>query len=135
MTFGDKVKQLRLNAGMTQYELADKLNLSRSAIAGYESEEKQASVKIIKELSNIFNVSIDYLLGETDIKNKPDDILKGEYHKDFENVDEALKFILEDNTVMAFGEFDIDKLTDDEVLQFTNDLKNQIGLLSYKYKR
>ena len=135
MTFSDRVKQLRLKAGMTQYELADKLNLSRSAIAGYESEEKQASVKSIKELSNIFNVSVDYLLGATDIKNKPDELLKGEYHKDFENVDEALKFILEDNTVMAFGGFDTNKLTDDEIIEFANALKNQIELLGLKYKR
>ena len=135
MTFSDRVKQLRLKAGMTQHELADMLNLSRSAVAGYESEEKQASVKIIKELSNIFNVSIDYLLGETDIKNKPDDLLRGEYHKDFENVDEALKFIVEDNTVMSFGGFDTNKLTDDEIIEFANALKKQIELLGLKYKR
>ncbi len=57
-----KLKQLRNKAGLTQQELADALNISRSTIAGYEAERKQPSYEMMVRLSRFFNVSTDYLL-------------------------------------------------------------------------
>lgn len=57
-----KLKQLRNKAGLTQQELADALNISRSTIAGYEAEQKQPSYEMMVRLSHFFNVSTDYLL-------------------------------------------------------------------------
>ena len=135
MNFSNRLKKLRTQKGLTQQQISDYLNIPRTTYSGWERGAQEPNFTMISTLAELFNVSIDYLLGETDIKNKPDDILKGEYHKDFENVDEALKFILEDNTVMAFGGFDTNKLTDDEIIEFANALKNQIELLGLKYKR
>ena len=135
MTFSERLKLLRENAGLTQSYMAEKIGVKRPTYAGYETKGTQPSYDILQEIANFFNVSVDYLLGATDIKNKPDDILKGEYHKDFENIDEVLKFLLQDNTVMAFGGFDTNKLTDDEIIELANALKSQIELLGLKYKR
>lgn len=57
-----KLKQLRNKASLTQQELADALNISRSTIAGYEAERKQPSYEMMVRLSHFFNVSTDYLL-------------------------------------------------------------------------
>lgn len=69
MTFGDRLKQLRNEKNITQSEIANVLNVSRATIAGYETKGKQPDFEKLKRLSTYFNVSIDYLLCNTDIKN------------------------------------------------------------------
>ena len=69
MSFGTKLKKLRQDSNMTQEELGKKINTSRSNIANYENDKNMPSVDILEKLAKIFNVSIDYLLGKSDIKN------------------------------------------------------------------
>lgn len=69
MTFGDRLKELREKHGLTQEQLAKILNITRSTVAGYETKRKQPDYEKLKILADFFNVSIDYLLGHTDIKN------------------------------------------------------------------
>ena len=134
MTFNERLKLLRENSGLTQSYMAEKIGVKRPTYAGYETKGTQPSYDILQKIAKVFNVSIDYLIGATDIKNKPDDLLKGEYHKDFENIDEVLNFIVEDNAIMKFLDIDTNELTHEEIIEFTNNLKTQIELLSYKYK-
>ena len=65
-----RIKQLREEYGYTQQELADKLNKAKSTIAMYENETRKPSLRVLKQLSNIFNCSIDYILGISTNKNK-----------------------------------------------------------------
>lgn len=53
----------------------------------------------------------------------------------FSTPEEAIKFLLEQNVIMGFGGFDVDKLSDDEKVDFANELLGQLKLLSYKYKK
>ena len=62
MTFGEKLRNARLEAGYTQEELASKLIISRAAIAKWESDRGMPDVKNLKALAGILNVSIHYLL-------------------------------------------------------------------------
>lgn len=65
----NRIKKLREEFHMTQQELADKLNGAKSTIAMYESETRKPSMEVLIKLSEIFNCSIDYLLGKSEIKN------------------------------------------------------------------
>ena len=65
----NRIKKLREEFHMTQQELADKLNGAKSTIAMYENETRKPSMEVLIKLSEIFNCSIDYLLGKSDIKN------------------------------------------------------------------
>ena len=69
MSFGTNLKKIRQNNDLTQEELAKKINTSRSNIANYENDKNMPSIDILEKLSEIFNCSIDYLLGKSDIKN------------------------------------------------------------------
>ena len=69
MAFGKILKKIRQDNNLTQEELAKKINSSRSNIANYENEKNMPSIEILEKLSKTFNVSIDYLLGKTDIRN------------------------------------------------------------------
>ena len=62
MMIGDRIKQLRLDAKMTQPELAKRLDVTRSAVAAYENNSRQPSFQILIRLAHVFNVSTDYLL-------------------------------------------------------------------------
>ena len=64
MTFGEKLKNARLEAGYTQEELASRLTISRAAIAKWESDRGMPDVANLKALAVVLNVSIDYLLDD-----------------------------------------------------------------------
>ncbi|MBR1430060.1 MAG: helix-turn-helix transcriptional regulator [Ruminococcus sp.] len=59
----DRIKQLRESNSLTQAELARRLSLSRSAINAWEMGLSVPTSQYIVELSKLFNVSSDYILG------------------------------------------------------------------------
>jgi len=67
MTLGEKLQDARKRCGLTQEQLAEKLSVSRSAVAKWESGKGLPDVDNLKSLAGLLNVSVDYLLdgGET----------------------------------------------------------------------
>ena len=65
----NRIKLLRNEFNMTQQDLATKLNLVKGSIAMYENETRKPSMEVLIKLSEIFNCSIDYLLGKSNNKN------------------------------------------------------------------
>ncbi|CAK7069518.1 helix-turn-helix transcriptional regulator [Tissierella sp.] len=72
--FGEILRRLREEKGLSQKDLADYLKISRQAYNHYESGKREPSYETLKSLSNYFEVSTDYLLGRTDIRNSADRI-------------------------------------------------------------
>ena len=64
MTFGEKLKNARLEAGYTQEELATRLTVSRAAIAKWESDRGLPDIANLKAIAEVLNVSTDYLLDD-----------------------------------------------------------------------
>ena len=67
--FGDRLKILRNEKGMTQSDLAKLLDISPSTIGMYEQGRRDPDTKTLKFLAEYFDVSIDYLLGRVNVKN------------------------------------------------------------------
>ena len=61
--FGNRVKKLRLDNGYSMQDLAKKINVTKSSINMWENGGSIPKDNILIELSKLFNVSIDYLLG------------------------------------------------------------------------
>lgn len=107
----NRIKLLREELNMTQQELADRLDGAKSSIAMYENETRKPSLEVLVKLSEIFNCSIDYLLGKSNIRNpetvdfNADKLRIGLSTKDYENItdtqikqiEELAKVILKDN--------------------------------------
>ena len=62
----DNLKQARKKTGLTQKEVADKLGVQYTTYRNYEQGQREPNNKTILALSNLFNVSTDYLLGKED---------------------------------------------------------------------
>lgn len=71
LTMGNKIKNLREKAGMSQTELADKLGLSKSVISAYEKGVRNPSYKVLPLLAETFNVSQLYFFEKGEWQNQP----------------------------------------------------------------
>jgi len=67
----NRIKQLRKEKKMTQDDLATKLHLKRSVISKYENGVIQLTDSLILELTDLFNVTTDYLLGKSNTPTPP----------------------------------------------------------------
>ena len=67
--FAKRLKELRIDAGLKQSELAQKLDISPSTIGMYEQGRRSADQETLLKISDLFDVSTDYLLGRTNVRN------------------------------------------------------------------
>ncbi|MBP3380371.1 MAG: helix-turn-helix transcriptional regulator [Ruminococcus sp.] len=66
-----RLKELRIKAGLSQQQLAFKLNTTQNTISRYENNQREMDYQTLIDVAELFNVSIDYLLGRTDIPTFP----------------------------------------------------------------
>lgn len=59
----NRIKQLRNERNLKQAELAAKVNVSQSALSGYETGKYEADIDTYKKIADLLGVSLDYLLG------------------------------------------------------------------------
>ncbi|MBR1863683.1 MAG: helix-turn-helix transcriptional regulator [Ruminococcus sp.] len=59
----EKLKNLRTKQGLSQKQVADRLNISPSIVSGYETGERTPSTENILALSYLYSCTTDYLLG------------------------------------------------------------------------
>lgn len=65
MTLGEKIRYARKGCGLSQGQLAEKMCVSRSAIAKWETDKGMPDVENLKMLSRLLNVSVDSLLDDS----------------------------------------------------------------------
>ncbi|MDO5109564.1 MAG: helix-turn-helix transcriptional regulator [Erysipelotrichaceae bacterium] len=64
MTFGEKLREARKKANLSQEEFARKAGVSRSAVAKWESDRGMPDVENLKVIASLLNISLDYLLDD-----------------------------------------------------------------------
>ena len=70
MTFGEKLKKLRLDNNLTQETLAEKIYVTRTAISKWETDKGYPGIDSLKQLSSLFQISLDDLVSDVDVENK-----------------------------------------------------------------
>ncbi|MCH3962946.1 MAG: helix-turn-helix domain-containing protein [Clostridium sp.] len=131
---GNRIKRLREEKTISQLEMAKILNISNTTLSQYESGKRIPSDSIKKKIAEYFNVSLDYLLGLTDSKtNSNTNIDKEDF--EFKTPQEAMEFILKQPAIAGYGGFEPEKMGDEEIMDFANELLHQLKLLGYKYKK
>lgn len=71
-TFAERFKELRMEKHLTQQELANMFFLNKSSISRYEQGKQMPEIDLLQKFADFFGVSIDYLMGKTDIRNPYD---------------------------------------------------------------
>jgi transcriptional regulator with XRE-family HTH domain len=89
-TLGSRIKEERLEKGLTGEKLGEILGVSRNAVSNWENNRRTPDNEILKKLSGLFSCTIDYLLGKTDIKNP------------YQNIDRVDKALEDDEELMEF---------------------------------
>ena len=64
-----RLKELRKERGISQLKLAMELNTNQNTISRYETGEREPGINELIRLADYFNVSVDYLLERTDVRN------------------------------------------------------------------
>lgn len=68
--FGERIRSLRKERNLTQEELCNLIDIKRSVFTKYELEQVAPSIDTLIKLGDFFEVSIDYLVGRTDVRHK-----------------------------------------------------------------
>ncbi len=66
MNFAERLRELRIQRGFSQVELAKKLGLSNSTISMYERGEREPDFDTLDLIGDFFNVDVNFLLGKED---------------------------------------------------------------------
>lgn len=66
-TLKNRVKSARVNSGMSQQDLADKLGITKQSISQYERGVRTPDVETLVALGDVLNLSTDYLTGRSDV--------------------------------------------------------------------
>lgn len=104
MTLGSRLKELREEKGMTQKDIAELLGISDVGLGNYERGVRNPDPDTLKRLSEIFNCSVDYLLGNTNKRKW-------------------------DTETIAFSSVSVDGLDEEEIAQ----IRGMIELLKKKH--
>ena len=93
MNISDRIKSLRIEKGNTQLEIAEKLGIIVESYRKYELGSRIPAKKSLEKLANVFDVSVSYLIGETNIKHidkinqKIDSLSENRQQKVFDYID------------------------------------------------
>jgi transcriptional regulator with XRE-family HTH domain len=102
MSLGKRLKEARRKAGYTQKEAAEKLNIGNNNLSNYERDYRDPDTDTLLKLSNLYNVSTDYLLGKDEVNKKDEtDLLN-------KTINEAIQELKDEDTLLFMndGEFD-----------------------------
>lgn len=98
----NRLRFLRTEKGESLEKIATYLNVTIQTVSNYENEKRDMTPNTIIKLADYFNVSTDYLLGKTNIRNydKDEQEFRFAYHKEMEGltdeeIADALRFYKE----------------------------------------
>ena len=78
----ENLKKLREEAGLSQQKLANQLGLAQQSIYSYENDVYEPDIATLKQMAAFFNTSVDYLIGNAEIRNKIEKVEKYELNQE-----------------------------------------------------
>lgn len=130
MTIGERIKELRKTKKISVDFLAKELGVSKTTIYRYEdSTIEKIPVSIFDQLCILLDVTPAELMGNSTVNAE-----KTELPTEFRNAQDAMEFILKTPTLAAYGGYDPASMSDETIVDFANEILQQLKLVSYKYK-
>lgn len=165
MEINEKLKDLRTFKNLSTYDLAKKVGIPQSTISKLENGNRKIDIDILQKISNAMNVPIaiffqkqspSEILGkkitvdklkewdDENIKKNSAAFVSSSYlrgklksklikDENLKTINEAMKFILEQPVIMS--DLNLEDLSDEDKINFSNDLYDVMKLLAPKYKK
>ena len=134
---GDNIKQIRELKKLGVNELARRSNISGSYLSNIEKGIKtNPSIDALEKIAEALEVSVDeFFKSEPLSEEKLKEEVTFSETNEFDTAEVAIQFILKQPALAAYGGYDIKEMSDEEIIEFANELLNQLKLLGYKYKK
>lgn len=131
VNIGERIKDIRKQRKLSVEEVAARLEISVSTLYRYENSSiSKIPIEIIDKLCTILGTTTKELMGNTAAREEQPD-LPGS----FDNASEAMAFILKMPVLAAYGGYDLSNMDEATIIQFANEILDQLKLVSYKYKK
>ncbi|KHD37681.1 XRE family transcriptional regulator [Clostridium acetobutylicum] len=136
----DRIEFYMTKKGWTKYRLAKEADIGQSTLSEILSgKKKNPSINTLQKIASALDVTVDKL---TDEQNTSGSLTSNENFQEelndfeeFKTPEAAMQFIVKQPALAAYGGYDINKMTNNEILEFANELLSQLKLLGYKYKK
>lgn len=99
----NRIAYLRKEKGMSQIALSLKLNVSQKMISAYETGKSEPSIETLKALADIFNTSVDFIIGYSNIRQPVDRIVQTELSKQECELLNGFRSLDEKQSLVALG--------------------------------
>ena len=124
-----RIKNRRLELNYSYQDLAEKSGISKSTLQRYETGTiEDIPLDKFNKIAEALDTTPEFLMGWIEKKEKT--IIVHE----FTNATEALKFILEQPVLMAYGGYDLEKMTNEELIDLANDILLTIKISTERRK-
>lgn len=144
--FSNNIKEIREMKEIGVNELSRLSGVNASYISALERGEKQnPTITTLKKIADALEVTVDELLSKpvtydtlqewdknyTCVK---EEVALYETGK-FNSAEDAMQFILKQPAIMGYGGFDTNKMSDEDIIAFANELLNLLKMLGPKYNK
>ncbi|MBP3701675.1 MAG: helix-turn-helix transcriptional regulator [Lachnospiraceae bacterium] len=137
MTIGKRIKEIRKEKSLSVEYVAKELGVSPSTLYRYENSSiEKVPVHIFDKLCEVLDTSPAVLMGNETMSESEHIVAeKTALPRAFEDAQEAMEFMLRLPTLAAFGGYDPDSMDEETIVEFANEILQQLALVSYKYKK
>lgn len=141
--FGKNIKAIRESKNIGVNELSRLSGVNASYISALERDEKKnPSVAILEKLATALDISIDEIMKVDSISSNKNNICneikesEAVYKtNEFKTAESAMQFILKQPAIMGYGGFNIQDVSEEDLIELANDLLKQIELFGFKQKK
>lgn len=131
MDLGKRLRAKRKEKNISAEYLAKELGISVSTIYRYEdSSILKIPVSTFEKMCNILGTTPAEMMGN--VKDNAD--IDNTMPATFDNPKDAMEFLLKLPTVAAYGGYNPSKMDDETMVEFANEILQQLQLVSYKYR-
>ena len=117
------LKYMKLR-GKTQSDISKDLNISLTTVSGWYLGKNFPRPDKMQLLADYLHIQVE------DLITRKEDI-----PTHFDNAQEAIEFIIRQPMVADFGGYDLDLMSDEEILDMANDLADMLKIMAKKHKR
>ncbi|MFL8969346.1 helix-turn-helix domain-containing protein [Helcococcus kunzii] len=127
---GTRLKEARELRDYSLEEVSTIIKISKSTLSRYENGlVENMKLPVLKSLSEIYRVNYLWLLGKSNDRDEFKIIAT-----QFNTPQEAMEFLLNQQVVMGFNGLDINNLSEQDQIDYANEVLNMMQLVSLKYK-